>query len=296
MNLSTQHIPLQPLQAAWLGNISADVLRLDKIHPIVSGNKWFKLQHYLAEAKALGKDTIATFGGAYSNHIAATAFACAAAGLNSVGIIRGETPTQLSHTLTEAKALGMQLIFVSREAYKNKTILEQQYEQEQWHWVGEGGYGTTGMLGAADILQVADTHSYTHIIASCGTGTTLAGIIYAAKPQQQVIGISALKGHTGLEEDIQQLLPPEKQKHPFNILHDYHFGGYAKHPPALIEWMKELWQETQLPTDIVYTGKLLYAVKDLCEKSFFTPAGKLLVIHSGGLQGNASLPLNTLPF
>jgi 1-aminocyclopropane-1-carboxylate deaminase len=290
-----QNITIQPLKSPWLNSINAHVLRLDLIHPIVSGNKWFKLKHHLQNAFASNKKTVATFGGAYSNHIVATALACRELGLKSMGIIRGEKTALPSHTLQQANSFGMELIFVSREAYRNKEALQQQFDNN-FYWIAEGGYGIDGMNGAREILKTIDAQTYTHIIAACGTGTMLAGLINSALPQQIVIGISALKGHTGLLDDVKKLLPTECQQKLFIILHDYHFGGYAKHPTTLINWMKELWQTEQLPTDIIYTSKLLYAVKDLCSNNFFLPSNKLLIIHSGGLQGNLSLPKGILPF
>jgi 1-aminocyclopropane-1-carboxylate deaminase len=290
-----QNITLHTLTSPIFNAVSVDVLRLDQIHPVVSGNKWFKLKYHIQEAKQQNKKSIATFGGAFSNHIAAAAFACKQAGFKSIGIIRGEKPNQFSPTLIAAQENNMQLHFVTRNDFKNKDFLEQQLDNN-YYWINEGGYSTNGMLGASEILQTVDTTLYTHIIAACGTGTMLAGLINAALPYQKIIGISALKGHTDLANDIQSILPAEKRNRAFSILHDYHFGGYAKHPAALIEWMNELWKTENLPTDIVYTSKLLFAVKDLIEKRYFTTTNKLLIIHSGGLQGNLSLAFNTLDF
>lgn len=295
-DLLTQSVPIHALNNVWNKSIWVDVLRIDTIHPIISGNKLFKLSHYVSDAIAKGFDTITTFGGAYSNHIVATACACHLAGIKSVGLIRGEQPDTLSPTLQEAVSFGMQLQFVSRDMYRNKAAIMQQTELADCYWIAEGGYGHLGSLGAASILTIADTLNYTHIMAACGTGTMLAGIIQAALPHQQVIGISVLKGHTGLETDIRYLLPDASQEKRFSILQDFHFGGYAKHPQQLISFMQELWQQHQLPTDIVYTSKLLFAAKTLCEQDFFEPSSKILLIHSGGLQGNRSLPQGVLPF
>lgn len=294
--LDANTIQIQSLKCNWWKNIRVDVLRLDQLHPVVSGNKWFKLKFYLKEAKALGRNTIATFGGAYSNHIIATAFACKEAGLKCIGFIRGEKPLQLSASLQEAEQNEMELIYVSREAYRNKEHIIHKYAEENWYWVNEGGYGSNGMLGAKSILQSADTTSYTHIICACGTGTTLAGLVAAALPHQKCIGISALKGHVNLKEEVMELLTNEHQDKGFELFHDYHFGGYAKHPKELIDFMNNLWQEEQLATDIVYTAKMVFAVKDLIVKKYFSTNDKLLVIHSGGLQGNRSLSSGTLEF
>jgi 1-aminocyclopropane-1-carboxylate deaminase len=294
--LELNTIQIQSLKSGWWKNIQVDVLRLDALHPIVSGNKYFKLKYYLEEAKASGKNTIATFGGAYSNHIVATAFACKEAGLQSIGIIRGEKPPQLSNSLQDASDYGMKLMYVSREAFRNKEHIIHQFAEEDWYWVNEGGYGTNGMIGAKQILAAADTSSYSHIICACGTGTTLAGLVEAALPHQTCIGISALKGYVNLAKDVMDLLPVQHQGKSFKVFHDYHFGGYAKHPAELINWMNDMWRAEQLPTDIVYTSKLMFAVKDLVDTSYFSDQHKLLIIHSGGLQGNRSLPKGTLDF
>jgi len=293
---NAHHIQIQSLKSALWKNVQCHVLRLDELHPVVSGNKWFKLKYYLEEAKHEQKNTIATFGGAYSNHIVAAAFACKEAGLNAVGFIRGEEPSTPSDSLKEALQYGMQLVYVSREEYKQKRHIIQQYPNEKWYWVNEGGYGRTGVKGAGEILSATDVSSYTHIICACGTGTTLAGLIAATAPHQTCIGVSALKGHVNLRNDVMDLLPPSHQSNNFEVLNDHHFGGYAKHPANLIEWMNELWHAERLPTDIIYTSKLMYAVKDLIEKQYFSAQDKILIIHSGGLQGNRSLPTGTLAF
>jgi len=216
----------------------------------VSGNKWFKLRYYLGEATAAGSDTLATFGGAYSNHLVATAFACRQASLRPVGIVRGEKPPQFSASLTEAADYGMELHFYSREAYRQKTQIMQALGKPNWYWVGEGGYGVSGMQGAGDILRVHDTRSYSHIICACGTGTTLAGLVVAAQPGQHCIGVAVLKGHESLEHEVMELLPGPHRYKQFGLLHEYHFGGYARHPAVLLEWMNELWRAEQLPPDI----------------------------------------------
>ena len=263
--MSTKTLPLhfdkittQKVEADWLteNDVSLDVLRLDLLHPIVSGNKWFKLQYYIKEALLLEKPTIATFGGAYSNHILATAFACKAYGLQSVGFIRGEKPEDYSTTLQQAEEYGMQLIFINRDQYKLKEKVADEFKQFNWYWIAEGGYGSTGAKGAADILKYAANTSYTHIIASVGTGTMLAGLISAAQPLQQVVGISSMKGNTLLEKAVEHLINADGTTASFKIIHDYHFGGYAKHPAELVDFIEEAFQKHDLPLDIVYTGKL----------------------------------------
>jgi 1-aminocyclopropane-1-carboxylate deaminase len=190
----------------------------------------------------------------------------------------------------------MQLFYVSRESYQDKKTIIQQYAANNIYWVNEGGYGKKGMLGAKDIMATTDTKTYSHIICACGTGTTLAGITASALPHQVCIGISVLKRHLSLEMEVMELLPAKHQVNNWHVFHDYHFGGYAKHPAELVQWMNELWRADQLPTDIVYTSKLVYAVKDLISKNYFNHDNKILIIHSGGLQGNRSLQKGTLEF
>ena len=297
MRENLQDIKIQHLPGFSTQEVSVDILRLDLLHPVVSGNKWFKLQYYLQDAIATGKNTIASFGGAYSNHIAATAYAAREAGLKSIGYIRGERGVELSPTLLNAMNYGMELVFVDRTLYrkKEKNIISQN-NNTNIYWIMEGGYGMLGAKGASDILTVTDTSQYSHILCAVGTGTMMAGLIKTALPQQELIGISVLKNNPELENEVCSLLNSDENKKPFSILHGYHFGGYAKHPAALIQFMKETWQAENLPTDIVYTSKLLFAAKDLIAVDQFLPGSRVLLIHSGGLQGNQSLPFNTLPF
>ena len=272
--------------------LKINVLRLDKLHPVVSGNKWFKLQLQLQKAIKKSYTSITTFGGAYSNHIVATAFACQKMDLKCVGIIRGDEPKALNHTLLAAKKFGMQLQFVTREIYANK---QQLFANTNMYYINEGGYAVLGAKGISEICQWIDK-SYTHIVCAVGTGTMMAGLIKGALPHQKVVGISALKGNTALLQDVKALLTEKEKQKQFEIVHDYHFGGYAKHPQSLITWMNDLYQQHQLPTDIVYTGKLLFGVTDLQKQAYFAPNSKIMVIHSGGLQGNLSLPIDTLVF
>jgi 1-aminocyclopropane-1-carboxylate deaminase len=248
--------------------IEAVVLRLDRIHPVVSGNKWFKLKYHLQEALAQGYGGVATFGGAWSNHLVATAFACRQAGLQSMGIVRGETR---SKALEDAMRYGMELQFVSRSEYGTRQVPGNYYK------VPVGGASDHGIAGAQEILQLIDPSAYSHVACAVGTGTMLAGLMKGPLP---VIGISSLK------------IPPAST----NVFYDYHFGGYARWNSTLIEFMNEIYQLHGLPTDFVYTAKLLYGVMDLASKDYFAPGSRLLIIHSGGLQGNRGLPAGQLTF
>jgi 1-aminocyclopropane-1-carboxylate deaminase len=290
-NIQVQHLPHFSSQDAGV-----DILRLDQLHPVISGNKWFKLQYYLQDALANKKNTIATFGGAFSNHIVATAYAAKRAGLKSIGYIRGEKTIPASATLLQAENYGMELVYVERNAYHNKEEIIQNHTHPQCYWIREGGYGELGSKGAAGILQVTNTSPYSYILCAVGTGTMMSGLIRSSLPAQKIIGISVLKNNFDLEKQVLSLLEDEENRKPFSILHDYHFGGYAKYPPDLISFMQETWLAEKLPTDIVYTSKLLFATKDLVSHNYFPSRARILLIHSGGLQGNTSLPPGTLPF
>lgn len=288
---------IDPLSSLYKFHTTVDVLRLDLLHPVISGNKWFKLKEYLNDVQLQSKKTILTFGGAFSNHIVATAAAAKLNGLKSIGIIRGEQPINLSDTLKDAMSFGMELFFISRNDYKNKTIPNEVLNlyKNDLYVINEGGYGTKGMQGSATILSEVNASTYTHIIAAVGTGTTLAGLTSAAQPHQKIIGISALKNNLSLQNEIEALLPTQKHQQ-FHLLHNYHFGGYAKYNEALIQFMNEWYDETKIPSDFVYTGKLFFALNDFIHKNYFPANSKILVIHSGGLQGNRSLPKGTLIF
>ncbi|SFP56681.1 1-aminocyclopropane-1-carboxylate deaminase/D-cysteine desulfhydrase [Parafilimonas terrae] len=288
--LNFNAVAVQPIKSETFSSsiIQVDVLRLDKLHPVVSGNKWFKLKYYLQQAMANKSKAVATFGGAFSNHIIAAAYTCNKLNIKCTGFIRGEEPRQYSQTLLDAAALNMQLKFLSREAYKNKQAVID--ENPQMFFIPEGGFGTEGAKGAAEILQlVPNISEYNYIVCAVGTGTMLAGITNASLPHQQCIGISVMKNNWSLDETVISLLLDKTQQNRLNIFHDYHFGGYAKYSSGLIAFMKKVEAEHQLPLDFVYTAKALYAVCDLSGKKYFSEGAKVLFIHSGGLQGNRSL-------
>lgn len=295
-DLLNVNIPVQTLQSDWFDSAHFDVLRIDTIHPVISGNKLFKLKYYLIDTLEKDYKTIATFGGAYSNHLVATACAAHLSGLQSIGIVRGEQPEQLSPTLIEAMNYGMQLEFVPRAAYMHKQSIIDQFAKDDCYWINEGGYGLPGAKGAATIVANINNSKYTHIIAACGTGTMLAGLVQAANNGQHVIGVCVLKGYESISTSIKTLLPASSRNKSFEVFHQFHFGGYAKHPAELLQFMNDLWYRENLPTDIVYTAKLLFACKILAAEGYFPPNSSVLIIHSGGLQGNRSLTKSDLPF
>jgi len=288
-------ITIDPIASFSSSTIESSILRLDKLHPIVSGNKWFKLRYYIEDSMAHNASTIASFGGPYSNHLVALAFAAKENNLKSIGYVRATKEDALTPSLEEAIAYGMQLEFMGRthfQAIKN-DLLKANNKENAVYFIDEGGYGELGAKGAATILN-EHCEDYTTIIAAVGTGTMLAGLINAAAPHQNVMGIPILKNEESIEAEIKTLLKDSTK--PFSLLHGFHQGGYAKTNPALISFMNQLWETEKIPSDIVYTGKLLYAVDSLLQENYFKEGSKILVIHSGGLQGNRSLPSGTLVY
>ena len=290
-----ENINIQAVPSFCLKGIQLAVLRLDELHPIVSGNKWFKLKYYLQQAQEQNADSIASFGGPYSNHLVALAFAAKKYNLQSVGYVRSNEDEPITPTLLEAKQYGMHLKFLGRNNFQLlKTELLENNVTSNTYFVDEGGYGTLGAKGAATILSNEKNNSYSHIICAVGTGTMMAGLINAAKPHQHVIGIPVLKNEATIRNEITQLMTNKET--PFTLLHDFHLGGYAKTNQAQFDFMNLLWATEKIPTDMVYTSKLFMAVKSLLANNYFSPTAKILMIHSGGLQGNRSLPAGTLLF
>jgi len=270
------------------GTLRTDVLRLDQLHPVVSGNKWFKLKEHLKLAAP--DQPLLTFGGAWSNHLVATAYAAKEAGRKAIGVIRGERPAAPSATLQDAEDYGMHLEFISRSQYLQKEdpefLRDLLRSFPHAYLIPEGGGGLPGIAGSADILRITDTTSYTHIACAIGTGTTFQGLLRTATSRQTIIGVPVLKGMDSLASiDPRAVLLPR-----------YHFGGYARHPQALLDFMNRFHHDTGIPTDIVYTGKLFFAITESIRENFFPAHSRLLIIHSGGLQGNRSLPPGKLDF
>ncbi|MES2761334.1 MAG: pyridoxal-phosphate dependent enzyme [Bacteroidota bacterium] len=253
------------------------ILRLDLIHPEISGNKWFKLKHNLQQAKTVNKNTIITFGGAFSNHIAATAIACKINGFKCIGIIRGEETSVSNSTLSLATQNGMELLFVSREEYSQKTdsgyLQRLNYMYPEAFIIPEGGDNFLGQKGCEEILT-NDMENYNDIFCAYGTGTTFKGMTATLLQTQRLTAVNVLN----YEANANTLQT--------SILNNYHFGGYAKHKKELLEF-KSWFEETyKIELDYVYTAKLFYAVFDLIDQNKLKQQNKVLIIHSGGLQGN----------
>ncbi len=259
------------------------------MHPGMQGNKYYKLRYNIQEAKKSGHTQVLTFGGAYSNHIHATAMACAEAGIQAVGIIRGAVDDPLNPTLADAREQGMRLYPLSRSDYREKqsdrVIAGLRQVFGDFYLIPEGGTNAFAIRGASEILSHEDA-SMQVIALPVGTGGTLAGIAASALPHQQVLGFSALKGDF-IRKEVQQLLeahhinPPK----PVEIQTDFHFGGYAKFTPELIGFIKHMQVQANLPLDPIYTGKLFFGLLELIRKDYFPKGIKILALHTGGLQG-----------
>lgn len=267
------------------------MLRLDLIHSTVSGNKFFKLFHNLIEAKKLGKKTILTFGGAFSNHIFATASAARAEDLQSIGIIRGEDADLENPTLRQARKMGMRLHFVDRESYRNKN--SPQFLEKlgvlfgDFYLIPEGGTNDLAILGTKEILGSVESE-YSHICVPIGTGGTFAGLAASIQPHQSLIGFSSLKGDF-IRKEMESLLSAHQiiPLGGLEIRADYHFGGYGKHQSELIAFVQWFYSEFKIPLDPIYTGKMVFGVWDLLQKDRFPKGASILLVHTGGLQGNA---------
>lgn len=269
--------------------ISIDIKREDKIHPQVSGNKFRKLKYNILKALDENKKCILTYGGAFSNHISATAAAAKLNGLDAIGVIRGEEIEKKFNenpdhnpTLAFAKAQGLQLHFISRENYRlNDDISEINKLKNRFgdfYRIPEGGTNALAVKGCEEIMGL-DDQKY-NIIACCvGTGGTIAGIINASKPHQNIYGFSALKGHQ--HREIHQYI----NKNNFKIFEDEAFGGYAKSNKKLAEFINSFYRCTSIKLDPIYTGKMFYRLFKMVENNEIANRTNILVIHSGGLQG-----------
>lgn len=270
------------------------ILREDLIHPEISGNKWRKLKYNINEAKRLNKKTILTFGGAYSNHIAATAAAGNELDLETIGIIRGEENLPLNPTLQLAKGNGMVLEYISRERYREKNKLyfldKLRNQFGDFYMIPEGGSNSLAVKGCTEIIKNI-TVDFDVICTACGTGGTIAGVI--ASTSKEVLGFPALKGGSFLKNDINDLL--EKYTNQYNcevhnenwrLITDYHFEGYAKVNKELIDFVQQFKSKHKIPLDLIYTGKMMFGIYDLLQKSNQLDNKTIIAIHTGGLQGN----------
>lgn len=266
------------------------IKREDRIHPFISGNKYRKLKYNLEEAKKLGINTILSFGGAFSNHIAAVAFAGKTFGFKTIGVIRGEElidKIDENSTLQYSRDCGMQFKFVSRHDYREKQtkpFLNHLIDEfGEFYTIPEGGTNNLAIKGCEEILTDND-NKFDFICCAVGTGGTISGLINSSRPNQKILGFPALKGNF-LSDNISKFV----SKNNWELITDYHFGGYAKVSTELIDFINQFNEEQKISLDPVYTGKLMFGVYKLIESGFFKKGSKIVAIHTGGLQGIAGM-------
>lgn len=268
-------------------SIQLDILRLDLIHPDVSGNKWYKLKHNIATIQSQDYKGLITFGGAYSNHLTATAAACKIFNVPCIGIVRGDELHETSNaSLKFCHEQGMQLVFVSRKEYDLK------YQELYWEvWrrqypdyfiVPEGGNNDLGRKGTEEIAQLIPS-GYDIVACSVGTGTTLNGILNAINDTVQVYGFVPMKNGRYLAENI------STEHNHWSLVDNYHFGGFGKYNEALISFMNVFYEQTHIPLDVVYTAKMFYGLLDMIKAAHIGSDKKILAVHTGGLQGNSTI-------
>jgi 1-aminocyclopropane-1-carboxylate deaminase len=292
MQIGSPIIPLQPINDVLTKKhgIQLFVLRTDLNHPTISGNKLFKLKYNLIAAKESNKKTVLTFGGAYSNHIAATAAAGKECGLKTIGIIRGDELKNINPTLQLALQNGMQLHYVSRALFQDKNALnnymQEQFSLEEIYLIPEGGSNELGVIGCKEITSSISI-PYDTVCCACGTGATMAGITLSITEKQKALGFQILKSENYMQQEVEKWQTHFKAS-PKNwaINEYYHFGGYAKLKPALTRFMEQFEQEHAIPLDFIYTGKMMFGIYDLIKKDYFKKGETVVAIHTGGIQGN----------
>ncbi|BAY11410.1 1-aminocyclopropane-1-carboxylate deaminase/D-cysteine desulfhydrase [Calothrix sp. NIES-2098] len=297
---------IQPIHSAIAqqAGVNLSVLRLDFMHPWVNGNKWFKLKYNILEAQQRNFTTLLTFGGAYSNHIFATAAAGNLFGFRTIGMIRGEERLPLNPTLSFAVQQGMQLFYLDRQKYRERQTTALQTELQQRFGevfiIPEGGGNLNGVRGC---IEIVNTAAFDTVCVACGTGTTLAGIILSLQKGQRAIGFPVLKGGEFLASEVDSWLknylasglPTANEAiASWELICNYHMGGYAKVNDELLTFSQQFTQEHGIPLDYVYTAKMFYGVMDLLKQGFFQRGDRLLLIHTGGLQGNLGIEKRSL--
>jgi 1-aminocyclopropane-1-carboxylate deaminase len=276
------HSPLEKLDHPLLSQFW--VKRDDLIDPYISGNKWRKLKYLLAKAQSEGKNHLVTFGGAYSNHLVATASAAARAGLKATAFVRGEQVS--NQMLLLCKLYGMKLIFTDRESYKNKPVLFDQVfsNDPSAFFIDEGGASAEAVQGCAELISELP-FDFDHIFCAAGTGTTAAGLLQGVQElglQTAVHVVPVLKGGDFITEEITRYTGPSTQ---LQVHTDYHFGGYAKTTEPLLMFMRDFVARQGMLIDPVYTAKLFFAIEDLARNGTIKKESKVLAIHTGGLLG-----------
>lgn len=284
--------PIQPIHSeiASEKKIGLLIKRDDLIHHQISGNKWRKLKFNILYAKEKGYRKLVTFGGAYSNHLYAFAAACKNFGINGTVIIRGEKPKKISHTIEFAEKCGLELIYISREDYRKKDtqLISSIIPDNNVSLIPEGGSNDFALMGLKEMMEEIN-EEYDFICCPVGTGGTVSGILKYSNPSTKVVGFPVLKGVDYLKENISKLSGLKKLDEKLIWANEYYFGGYAKVNQDLIDFTNSFYQQYQIPLDLVYTSKMMYGVLDMIKKDMFPENSKILVIHTGGLQGNIGM-------
>ena len=297
--------PLQRLHSSFLdkANVQLYVKRDDLIHPQFGGNKWRKLKYNLIYARDNQFDTFLTFGGAWSNHIYATAAAGKHFGFNTIGLIRGEQHTPINATLCFAEECGMELHYINRAQYRQKNEIsflkkiKQQFGNV--YILPEGGSNSLAVKGCGEIVQEINNEmngAFDVICCASGTGATLAGLIFAIEAEETTlnrtaIGFSALKGGEFLTTEVSNFLGNKCTTSNWRIESSFHFGGYAKINDELVHFMHEFQSQYDITLDAVYTAKMFYGLFELIKSRSFKPETVIIAVHSGGLQGNKGFNL-----
>lgn len=292
MEFTLPDIPVQLLDDPLLDDcgLSLSILRTDLVHPVISGNKWFKLKYNLLRARQQGQTTLLSFGGAWSNHLHALAAAGKQYGFSTIGVVRGEIPAPLNACLEDAAKAGMQLVPMDRASYRHKldAVIENDLRARfgDFYLIPEGGANREGALGCAEIPSLYNEHDYDLVCLACGTGTTLTGL--ASTSGIPLLGFQVLKGDSYLENQVTaQLLDfGLSSTCEWSINTDFHCGGYAKTSAGLLHFLSEFETRHRVPLEPVYSAKLLFGIYELSKKRDFFPQNcSILVIHGGGLQG-----------
>ncbi|MEW6468234.1 MAG: pyridoxal-phosphate dependent enzyme [Bacteroidota bacterium] len=268
------------------------LLRLDRVHPCVGGNKWFKLKYNLEEARRQNKTSLLTLGGAFSNHIAAVAAAGKEQGFHTIGLIRGEAVLPLNKTLAFARSCGMELHFISRERFRQRDseefITELKSRFPFAYFIPMGGSNYEGFKGCVEIPSLISI-PFDHICCPCGTGTTLAGLVLGLREGQQAKGFSAMKGGDFLEKDIAHSLQHysgSSHGDRWQVETAYHFGGFGRKNAELLAFARRFRECNQVDLDYVYTSKMMFGIYDKLKKGHFPAGARIVAVHTGGLQGN----------
>lgn len=277
--------PFQEIQDNFVraAGVRLIIKREDLNHPLVSGNKWWKLKYNLEEATTLKVNTLITYGGAFSNHIFATAAAAKELGMKSVGIIRGEKTLPLNPILSFASASGMDLSYISRGAYRTKSHDDSFLKgYTNYYLIPEGGSNSLAVKGVKEFAQSLNVE-YGYLCCPVGTGGTIAGLIEGLPSGKTIIGFPVLKGAEFLVEEINRLSVESRSRSNWRLMFDYHFGGYAKSNEQLTAFMNQFNTNHYIPLEKIYTGKMMAGIYDLMSKGFFEPGSTILAVHTGGL-------------